>query len=124
MNITQLEGKHVKICPRSIKAIDETGKTCGVVTGVMRFKDAPLREQSEHFNAVRSSGLWGCRIGVMDNVIISGRKLYYLNDVRPLENFVLFSAHLTGVERDRYKERLALAEHAAQYMTVINVYCK
>lgn len=125
MDIIQLEGKRVKICPRSIKAMDESGKTVGVVTGLTRFKDATLRVQSDYFRAVCASGLWSCRIhGVMDRVFISGRKLYYLHDTRMTSLYQSKPNLLDEGAKEHAEKLLYLATEAAQYMTVINVYCK
>ena len=82
MDIMELTGRTVHISRASITCInEETGKTAGVVRGVIRYTDAPMRDQAPLFGLVRKSGLWGS--GQMDRVVIAGKKLVYLDNQRP-----------------------------------------
>ena len=87
MELLAIQGKHAKICKSSISCKDENGKTCGVVTGITRFKDLQANKQILFSKALRSSGLWGSKYGLMDNVIYYDGKLFHLISIKTLEHY-------------------------------------
>ena len=47
MNITDIQGKSVRLSKGTITVKDAFGKTRGIVRGLVRFEDMPLRDQTE-----------------------------------------------------------------------------
>ena len=103
----QIEGKEVKICKNSISVKNENGKTCGVVTGITKFKDLQANKQFVFSKALRSSGLWGSNYGLMDNVIYYNNKLYHIASIRKLE-------HYQKYEPEIYADIANIVENAEQ----------
>lgn len=126
MNISEIENKHIKIGKTSITVINtETGKTCGIVRNICKFKDLQANKQINYSKALRNAGLWGCGIdGVMDAVIIAENQLYYLHNLKPIETYNKLFKGVKGFdsERKRAEERQAIAENMKQFATVINCY--
>ena len=125
MTMQELEGKRVKISAGTITVKDEEWKTRGMVRGVRTWGRFSFREQFDHHKAITAAGIWGARIdGIMDCVILDGKNLYYLNDLRALETYrKCFEGRDGWPEEKRvYEERLAIAEKAKSVMNVVNVY--
>lgn len=126
MEITALENKHIKIGKTSITVKNpETGKTCGVVRNIWKFKDLPSNRQIDYFGAISRAGAWGSRIdGIIDCVIISDNQLYYLHNLKPIEFYNKYIAYREGFENDKkaFEERLRIAENMKQISTVIPCY--
>lgn len=126
MKITELENKHVKIGKTSITVKNpETGKTCGVVRNIWKFKDLPPNRQIDYFGAISRAGVWGSRIdGIIDCVIISDNQLCYLHNLNPIEFYNKYISNREEFESDRkgYEERLQIAENMKQIATVIPCY--
>ena len=76
MDMKDINGYFIKLSTGSITAKDENGKTCGLVRGVRRWKDAPSRVQFDFSRLLRASGLLSA--GKSDNVYIDGKSLYYI----------------------------------------------
>lgn len=122
MRIEEIEGRTVKIGATSITVKGDNGKTAGIVTGICKFKDLQANVQTKFFPVLRKTGIWGSQInGIMDCVVYDGATLYYLNNTRPIHGYEkLFTNGDWPTERKNYEKRLAIAEAAAQHMTVLN----
>ncbi len=126
MNITEINGKHIKIGKTSITVKNpETGKTCGVIRNIRKFVDLQANKQCDYFKQIRASGAWGSGIdGLMDCVIIVDDQLYYLHNLKPIEAYNKYFANAEGFESEekRYNERLQIAENMQKYAIVIPCY--
>lgn len=128
MEMIDLKNKRVKISAGTITVKDENDKTCGMVRGVRPFKSWAPREAAEYFKSLKASGIWGSRDVSTENVILDGKQLYYLNDLRPLQNYermraVFESDPAWESEVRHYQVRKAIAEQAAAAgMIVIDCY--
>ena len=126
MTMNDLTGQRVKISAGTITVKDNQNKTRGMVRGIRKFQDAPKAKQFDCFSLLRKSGIW--ENGFSDCVIYDGAAWYYLNDLKPIENYnrlrsVFESDPETyGNETKRNAKRIEVAEKAKQYMTVINCY--
>lgn len=122
MKIEELKNQKVKISSRSITCKDENGKTKGVVSGAVRFKDLQPNKAINYFNQIKSAGLWGN--GEIDNVYISEGKIYYFFNLRPIEVYENVFVGESGCEseKEKYIQRKQLAENASKIGIVIPVY--
>ena len=132
MKIHELEGKHVRVCPRSIVCIREDGKTCGIVTGVEMFSAMAFREQVEISISIKSKAA-GLSYGSAKSMLRCGRELYYIHDLeaerRMREEIAFWStepgdraAALVSDNQTRLDASVRDAETARQIATVINCY--
>lgn len=87
MELLQIEGKTIKINKNSITCKGENGKTCGVVSGITRFKDLQANKQINFSKSLRSSGLWGSKYGFMENVVFYNNKLYHIASLNKIEHY-------------------------------------
>lgn len=126
MEITDIKDKHVKIGKTSITVKNlETGKTCGVVRDVCKFKDLQPNRQTDYFKKLRAAGVWGSRIdGFLDCVIVVDNQLYYLHNLNPINTYNKCFDGREGFEgeKSRYDERVRIAENMEQISTVIPCY--
>lgn len=126
MEITMLENQHIKIGKTSITVKNaETGKTCGVVRNVCKFKDLQPNKATDYFNQLRTAGAWGSGIdGLIDCVIIADDQLYYLHNLKPIDAYNQYWANVEGCESAKilHEKRLQIAENMKQFATVIPCY--
>ncbi len=128
MTITQLENQRVKIGKTSITVKNaETGKTCGVVKNICKFKDLQPNKMINYYMKIREAGLWGCDIdGMIDCAVIVDNELYYLHNLSPIETYQKYFADdpngLYVYEKKGYEKRLEIAENMRRYATVIPCY--
>ncbi len=126
MEITEIKDKHVKIGKTSITVKNlETGKTCGVVRSICKFKDLQSNKQIDYFKKLRAAGVWGSRIdGLLDCVIVVDNQLYYLHNLNPINTYNKYFADHEGFEdeKSRHDERLRIAENMKQISMVIPCY--
>ena len=126
MNITEITNKHIKIGKTSITVVnEETGKTCGLVRNIFKFKDLPLNRQISYWGQLRSVGAWGSGIdGINDAVIIYDNQLYYLHNLQPIEFFNKCCSGVEAFECEKVmvEQRKAIAENMKKYAAVINCY--
>lgn len=123
MTMQELEGKRVKISAGTITVKDADGKTRGMVKGIRTRERLNAGERLDFFAKAKAAGVW--QAGYANRVILDGDKFYFLNDTRPLQAFeklaeMLGDCELVRDERRCYDKLSAVAEQAAQYMTVIN----
>lgn len=85
MEITEIEGKHVKIGKTSITVKNpETGKTCGVVRNICKFSNLQANRMSDYYKKLRDAGVWGSRIdGLLDCVHASNSATSLASDKIP-----------------------------------------
>lgn len=117
MNIEDVKNRYIKISPRSITVKNENGKTCGVVRDIRLFKDVRPYIQMQYFQALRKAGIWGCKFrNLMQSVIISDGKCYYMHNLTPIENYKRIfeseSSKFFETEKEHYKQLLNIAEEA------------
>lgn len=126
MEITKIEGKHVKIGKTSITVKSpETGKTCGVVRNICKFSDLQTNRMSNYFKKLRDAGVWGSRIdGLLDCVIVVGNQLYFLHNLNPINAYNKYFVGHEGFEseKNQHEKRLRIAENMKQISTVISCY--
>ncbi len=126
MEITEIEGKHVKIGKTSITVKNpETGKTSGVVKNICKFLNLQPNKKLDYFKKIREAGVWGSRIdGLLDCVIIVDNQLYYLHDLNPINTYNKYFAGYEGFdnEKSHSDERLRIAENMKRISTVIPCY--
>jgi len=126
MKITELENKHIKIGKTSITVFNhETGKTCGIVRNICKFMDLHPNKATNYFRQLRDAGAWGSGInGIIDSVIIADGQLYYLHNIKAIENYNRYFAGHEGFEAEKncYKQRLEIADKMRQYARVIPCY--
>lgn len=126
MKITELENKHIKIGKTSITVFNrETGKTCGVVRNVCKFMNLQENRKGDYFKQLRDAGAWGSGLdGIIDSVIIADGQLYYLHNIKTIEDYNRYFANYDGfeVEKRHNKQRLEIADKMQQYAKVIPCY--
>lgn len=126
MKITELENKHIKIGKTSITVFTpETGKTCGVVRNICKFTDLRGNRQVDYFKQLREAGAWGSGInGIIDSVIIADGQLYYLHNIKAIEDYNRYFAGCEsfGADKECYEKRLEIADKMQQYAKVIPCY--
>lgn len=110
-------GKTIKISPRSITIKGENGKTCGVIRNTSKFQGLQANEQMKYWKILRESGIWG-DTELMENVIFHDGKMYYLNNLRPLEFYEKYFASSPEdweSETRRYNKRKTVAENMGKH---------
>ena len=125
MKIEDVKNMIVKLSPRSITCKNEYGKTCGVVRGIEKFNSLQPNLKFEYFEIVKKSGVWGCKLdNEMDRIYCCNKKLYYLFNLYPLENYENFEKKYGVNESSKtyYEKRKKLAVTASEVMTVIPCY--
>ncbi len=126
MEITKIEGKHVKIGKTSITVKNpKTGKTSGVVKNICKFLNLQPNKKLDYFKKIREVGVWGSRIDVLlDCVIIVDNHIYYLHNLNPINIYNKYFAGHEGFENEQSHcdERLRIAENMKQISTVIPCY--
>lgn len=123
MKIENIAGKRIKVSQHSITVKDENGKTAGVVRDTCWFQDLQSNKQIDFWKILRESGVWCADL--IGNVVFCDGKMYYLHDLRPLENYErIFGDNPAGWETEtkRYNERKAVAENMSRYCMVIPCY--
>lgn len=121
MKITEIANKIVKLSKHSITVKDEQNKTRGVVRGVTPFKELRPAEQLKYWKQLCECELW-CS-GFMDCFIICDGEVYYLHNLKAIEDYKKYFEQL-GYENDRktYELRLKIAEKVKEFATVIPCY--
>lgn len=119
MNIEDIEGKNVKLSPRSICVKRDDGKTGGMVSGVVNFLNLPANRQVDFFKMLRETGIWD--YGLANHVYVDGKTPYYIQDIRKLENLKKVAAYGYEYDREKAEKLEMIAENAAKYMKVLNV---
>lgn len=119
MEIQDLKNKKIIIGKMSITCKDENGKTCGIVRNVKTWKTLPLREVFEFHKIVNASGIRAA--GLSNNLIVDGKQLYYLHDLKPIE---FYENYIDGKienssEKERYNTRKQIAEKAKEYNIIV-----
>lgn len=126
MNITELENQHIKIGKTSITVFNrETEKTCGVVRNIRKFMNLQENRKGDYFKQLRDAGVWGSGIdGIIDGVIIADEHLYYLHNIKAIEDYNRYFANHEGFEGEKRlnDKRLEIADKMQQYATVIPCY--
>ena len=119
MEITDLANKSIKICPRSITCKDKSGKTRGVVSGAVCYTSAPARVKYAFHQIVQASGVWSS--GNASHLYIDGNKLYYLYDLSAKDFMEKYPDCCSDSHKEIVAQLQAVAEKAAEFMTVIPV---
>ena len=88
MDIEKINGKTVKISPRSITIKDEEGKTRGVISAIS-WANVPPREKfafakNPVIQKIRNSKLASC---CTENLYLCGKAWVYIHDLRWDENY-------------------------------------
>lgn len=125
MKIEDLAGKKIKIGQRSITCIGDNGKTCGVVTGITKYKDLRPNIQMGFAKQMRDVGIWGGYVEeAVNNTIYLDGDIYYLDNKKPQEFYESVLAGRDGFESDKkhYNERIAIAQKAREHFIVIPCY--
>ncbi len=78
-------GRNVKISKGSITIKDNTGKTCGVVRNIWKFKDIQPNKQINYFHMLKRVGAWGNRDFDVDSCIIKDGKMYIFRDMKTVQ---------------------------------------
>ena len=120
MNITEITNKHIKIGKTSITVVnEETGKTCGLVRNVFKWKELQPRRKMEFAKQVRPAFVSNID-GILDAVIVDGNDLYYLNDLKPYE---FYEKHYKDESDIKYlAKRDAIIEAMKEHATIIDCY--
>ena len=116
MKMEELKNKCVVVGKTSITCKDEHGKTCGIVRNVKSWKILQPREIFDFAKVVRDSGIRSA--GLCDNIIVDGKQLYYLHDLKPLEAVEKYFKDFPG-EQERYNLRVSIAEAAPNYNIIV-----
>ena len=120
MELNELNGKRVKLSPRSITVKDQNGKTAGVVRGVTFFEHLQPNRQVDFFGKIRKAGAW--ENGLISNVAVCDGKLVYFHDTNAdgvYQRLFASNPDLWPTETDRYYTRQNVAESMEQIATVI-----
>lgn len=122
MRIEDLANKKVRLSPRSITCLDDTGKTCGVITRAVCFTALRPNMQVDFFNQIRQVGLW--TNGEASKCYVCDGKLYYIQDLDRLEKLQKYFVGRAGyeIETDKYNQLRDLAKNATSVATVIPCY--
>lgn len=84
MNINDfISGSNAKLFKTSVRVIDETGKTKGVVTDLVKFKDLQPNKQIAFSKALRAAGVWGSSKGLIDYTYFYNNQLYLFRNINP-----------------------------------------
>lgn len=121
MKIEELNGKRVKISPRSITVKSLEGKTTGVVRGLTFFEHLQPNKQVDFFSQIRKAGAWDN--GLIGNVAVCDGELYYFHDTNADDVYQRLFANcpeLWPSETERYYTRRNVAEAMAKIATVIH----
>lgn len=106
MKMNELNGRLVKISPRSITVKDDsTGKTCEVVRNVCTFDNLQPNRQIDYWKLIRAAGIVDA--AMTHYVVIDGGKLYFMYNTKPDE--VYESCHADILQED-YNKHQALLE--------------
>lgn len=122
MKIFELEGKNVKICKTSLTAKDESGKTCGVVTGVKTWKTLSTREQFDVAKAIKKAGIWGSKFDLLKNTVFCGKQIYLLNNLKKKDFYEKYTRGKLPEEEKRYLEYMEAIEKASGFVKVLNCF--
>lgn len=125
MKIEEIKNKCIKISANSITIYDDRGKTCGIVKNVCSFTMLKPSEQIKHFHNLRDAGVWGDS-DLIKCAVVCDNKLYYLHNIRPIENYKKYFENKSGFENEtkRYKERIKAAKNMESYAVVIPCYVR
>lgn len=132
MNIEEIRNKRVKISPHSITVKDEYNKTRGIVRNIFPYTECRPAQRMDFFKTLKNAGIWGCKEHeIIKNVVIVDGKIYYLHDLRVIEQLEKIIARFEPTSEiegffDHDKEIIAIrkqiAEKAAEFLTVIPCY--
>lgn len=132
MNIEEIRNKRVKISPHSITVKDEYDKTRGIVRNTIPYTECRPSQRMDIFKTLEKAGIWGCKEHeIIKNVVIVDGKIYYLHDLRVIEQLEKIIARFEPTSEiegvfDHDKEIIAIrkqiAEKAAEFLTVIPCY--
>lgn len=105
MKMNELNGRLVKISPRSITVKDDsTGKTCGVVRNVCTFNNLQPNRQIDYWKLLRTAGIVDA--GMTHYVVIDEGKIYFMYNTKPDE--VYESCHADILQEDYNKHQALL----------------
>jgi hypothetical protein len=131
MNIEEIRNKRVKISPHSITVKDEYDKTRGIVRNTIPYTECRPSQRMDIFKTLKNAGIWGCKEHeIIKNVVIVDGKIYYLHDLRVIEQLekIIARFELDSIDGffDHDKEIIAIrkqiAEKASEFLTVIPCY--
>lgn len=131
MNIEEIRNKRVKISPHSITVKDEYNKTRGIVRNISSYRECRASSRMDVFKTLKNAGIWGCKEHeIIKNVVIVDGEIYYLHDLRVIEQLEKIIARFDPDSIDGFfdhdKEIIAIrkqiAEKAAEFLTVIPCY--
>ena len=129
MKMQELTGKRISIGKTSITAKDENDKTHGIVRNVSTWYTLGNRQQSDVWQVLKKCGLWEYSNNMRDErilkkLIADGNTLYYINDLRYIENYHKYfeGQYCCEQEQKNYQKYMEVLEHIREYMTVIDCY--
>lgn len=132
MNIEEIRNKRVKISLHSITVKDEYDKTRGIVRNTILYTEGSLSQRMDFFKTLKNAGIWECKKHeIIKNVVIVDGKIYYLHDLRAIEQLEKIIAHFEPTseiegafehEKEIIAIRKQIAEKAAEFLTVIPCY--
>lgn len=119
MKMQDLKKQKIIIGKTSITCKDDSGKTCGIVRNVKAWGTLSARELYDFYKAVGASGIRAA--GLCGNLIVDGKQLYYLHDLKPIE---FYENYIDGKiendsEKERYNTRKQIAEKAKEYNIIV-----
>lgn len=129
MKMQELTGCRISIGKTSITVKDENDKTRGIVRNIATWYTMGNRQQSEVWQVLKKCGLWEYSNNMRDEhilkkLIADGNTLYYINDLRYIENYhKYFEGHsCCEQEQKNFQKYMEVLEHIREYMTVIDCY--
>lgn len=121
MTIKELKNCRVIVGKTSITCKDDRGKTCGIVRNIKAWGTLSARELYDFHKIVRASGIRAA--GLCGNLIVDGKQLYYLHDLKPIDFYENYIDGKIESEKEHYNLRKQLAENATKYgITTIPCY--
>ncbi len=123
MDIMELGGCNVKLARDTITVKDDAGKTCGMVRGVIQFRDAPANVQTGHLKEVYNSGLLGTPCADINCLYTDGKSLFYLYDMGQDEMDTRRNMERSEVAKKRYEGRQAMLKSVAEKSNITVIRC-
>ena len=123
MDIAEIRNEYIKIGKTSLTVKNkETGKTKGIVKDVCNFRDLQVNKQIKFTSALKKSGIWGNRLGLMDKVFIIDNDAYFLDNLKLHEHYKNYCS-VFPEEVKRYEAYLNILNEAeANNISIIPCY--
>lgn len=81
MDITNINGKHIKISKNSITVKDDNNKTCGVIRNIISLYDIQPNKQCDIYHKLLNDGIRAMDYGIKD-IIIKNDTIYFINNIK------------------------------------------